>query len=508
MAEQMAELKGPDLKQGVPSAQLRHGTLLLGHADGEAVLVSRVEGECYGIGAICTHYSGPLAEGFAVGDTIRCPWHHACFSLKTRAALRPPALNDLPCWRVEEREARIFVREKIERRSAPPPPRNTPRSVAIIGAGAAGQSAAETLRREGYAGPITMFDANPSEPVDRPNLSKDYLAGNAQPEWIPLRDADWFAQHHVEVVRSEVRGLDARSRQVTPGDGTARAFDAIILAPGADPIRLDLAGPAGGPRVLYLRTLADSDAIIAAVSGGAKRVVVLGASFIGLEAAASLRARGLEVHVAAPDSRPLERVLGPELGDHIRALHEAKGVVFHLGRLAKGLDRGHVVLDDGSRLAADVVVAGVGVRPRTALSEAAGLRHDKGIVVNEHLETSAPGIFAAGDAARWPDPHTGQAIRVEHWVLAERMGQAAARSVLGARERFAAVPFFWSAHYDVTIRYVGHAPRWDRIDMNGAPADGECTMHYVVGGKTHAVATLSRDRENLEAEARIERAMA
>src|SRR5439155_14180633 len=223
---------------------------------------------------------------------------------------------------------------------------------------------------------------------------------------------------------------------------------AIILAPGADPIRLDLAAPAGGPRVLYLRTLADSDAIIAAVSGGAKRVVVLGASFIGLEAAASLRARGLEVHVAAPDSRPLERVLGPELGDHIRALHEAKGVVFHLGRLAKGLDRGHVVLDDGSRLAADVVVAGVGVRPRTALSEAAGLRHDKGIVVNEHLETSAPGIFAAGDAARWPDPHTGQAIRVEHWVLAERMGQAAARSVLGARERFAAVPFFWSAHYE------------------------------------------------------------
>ncbi|HEY8175604.1 MAG TPA: FAD-dependent oxidoreductase, partial [Gemmatimonadaceae bacterium] len=234
-------------------------------------------------------------------------------------------------------------------------------------------------------------------------------------------------------------------------------------------------------------------------------VVVLGASFIGLEVAASLRTRGLEVHVAAPDARPLERVLGAELGDLIRSLHEEKGVVFHLGRMAKSLERGYLVLDDGSKLAADVIVAGVGVRPRTQLAEAAGLRQEKGVIVNERLETSAPNIYAAGDIARWPDPHSGAAIRVEHWVVAQRQGQAAARNVLGANERFDAVPFFWSMHYDVAIRYVGHAERWDRTTIDGDPAKQDCAVKYLAGGKELAVATIHRNRESLEAELRMER---
>ena len=214
----------------------------------------------------------------------------------------------------------------------------------------------------------------------------------------------------------------------------------------------------------------------------------------------------LEVHVVAPEARPLERVLGPELGDFVRSVHEDKGVVFHLGRLAKSLEQGRLVLDDGSKLAADFVVAGVGVRPRTQLADGAGLRTDKGIVVDEQLATSAPGVFAAGDIARWPDPHTGQAIRVEHWVVAQRQGRSAARNVLGAGERFDAVPFFWSAHYDVTISYVGHAEKWDRIVVDGEPANRDCTVKYLAGGRELAVATVFRDRESLEAEFRMETA--
>jgi apoptosis-inducing factor 3 len=232
---------------------------------------------------------------------------------------------------------------------------------------------------------------------------------------------------------------------------------------------------------------------------------VLGASFIGLEVAASLRTRGLDVHVAAPEARPLERVLGPELGDLFKSLHEVKGVVFHFGRKAKSLERGHLVLDDGSKIAADFIVAGVGVRPRTELAEAAGLRLDKGVVVNERLETSAPNIFAAGDIARWPDPHSGGDIRVEHWVVAQRQGQAAARNVLGAGERFDAVPFFWSLHYDAAIKYVGHAERWDRTSIDGDPAKLDCTVKYLAGGKELAVATIHRNRESLDAELRMER---
>jgi NADPH-dependent 2,4-dienoyl-CoA reductase/sulfur reductase-like enzyme/nitrite reductase/ring-hydroxylating ferredoxin subunit len=508
MANPSSELAGPDLENGVAAADVREGSSLPGHAGGEAVLLSRVDGQCYAVAAACTHYGGPLSEGLIAGGTVRCPWHHACFNLRTGEALRPPALNDLTAWRVEERDGRVIVREKIERR--PPArrvPKRAPKSVVIVGAGAAGESAAETLRREGYSGPITMIDPDTSAPVDRPNLSKDYLAGNAQPEWIPLRPSSYFTEQEIDLLRGrDVRELDLGARRVTLSDSTERGFDALILATGAEPIHLDL--PGNGPRVMYLRSLTDSDAIIAAATGGARRVAVLGASFIGLEVAASLRTRGLEVHVAAPESRPLERVLGPELGDFVKSLHESKGVVFHLGRMARSLEPGHLVLDDGSKIAADFIVAGVGVRPRVQLAERAGLAVNKGVVVNERLETGAANVFAAGDIARWPDPHSGADIRVEHWVVAQRQGQAAARNVLGAGERFDAVPFFWSAHYDVSINYVGHAEKWDRTTIDGDPSTRDCAVRYFAGGRELAVATIFRDRESLEAEVSMERTTA
>ena len=231
----------------------------------------------------------------------------------------------------------------------------------------------------------------------------------------------------------------------------------------------------------------------------------MGASFIGLEVAASLRARGIEVHVVAPGARPMERVLGRQLGDFVRSLHEEHGVIFHLEDTATAIDDKKVTLKSGGKIDADLVVVGVGVRPRTALAENAGLDLDRGVVVNAYLETSSPGIFAAGDIARWPDPHTGESVRAEHWVVAERQGQSAALNMLGGREKFSAVPFFWSQHYDVSINYVGHAETWDELTIEGDIAARDCLLRYKRNGRVLAVASIFRDVDSLIAEVTMER---
>lgn len=506
-----SELTGPDLGGGIPESDLANGAMIVGHAAGEAVLLARNGDEIFAVAANCTHYGGPLAEGLLVGSTVRCPWHHACFNLRTGAAIRAPALNDITCWTVARRDGKIIVGEKIQT-SRPAPasrqgPVSPPASIAIVGAGAAGNAAAEMLRREGYEGPVTVFDSDRLAPYDRPNLSKDYLAGNAPEEWIPLHAPSFYQELKIELMLDKpVRSLDAAARRLTFEDGSTREFGAVLLATGASPIRLDIP-VSDGPEIRYLRTLEDSRAIIAS-AGGSRRAVVLGASFIGLEVAASLCTRGLEVHVVAPEARPLEKVLGPELGDFIREVHEKHGVIFHLGQTAVSVERGAVALSGGEKLEADLIVAGVGVRPNLQLAEQAGLAVDRGIVVDEFLETSVKGIFAAGDIARWPDAHTGQRIRVEHWVVAERQGQTAARNILGQRVRFADVPFFWSNHYDVAIGYTGHAEKWDEIRVDGSIADQDCAIRYRLGGRTMAIATMGRDLENLETERAMERAVA
>lgn len=496
-------LNGSDFSMGVPASAIT-ATPTPGHVDGQAILVTRLGGTCHAVGATCTHYGGPLADGYVADGTVRCPWHHACFSLRTGETLRPPALFDLPRWRVEEKDGKVFVRERINDPLPKRTPAHSPASVLIVGAGAAGNAAAETLRREGYEGPITMVDRDPDAPVDRPNLSKDYLAGTAQPEWIPLHDRQFYTDQRITIVRATVTKLDAKTRTVTLGDGKTHSAAAIIIATGTEPVHLRLEN-AGTP-LFGLRTLEDANAIVAAATApGASKAVVIGASFIGLEVAASLRARGLEVHVVAPEQRPLERVMGPAIGDFIRALHEEHGVVFHLGHTVESLGRNSAVLSDGTGIAADFVVAGVGVRPALAIAEEAGLAISHGIVVNEYLETSAPGIFCAGEIARWPDPHSGAPIRVEHWVLAERQGQTAARNLLGARQRFDAVPFFWCQHYDVVISYVGHAEQWDEIKVDGDLGARDATVTFHRGGKTLATATIFRDGESLAREAEMER---
>ena len=496
------ELSGPDLAQGISSSDLEDGGKLLGHSGGEPVLVVRKGEEIFAIGATCTHYGGPLAEGLVVGDTVRCPWHHACFSLRTGEAVRAPALNPVGCFRVEREGDRLIVREKIE--AAPRREASGPDPVVIVGAGGAGNAAAEELRRQGYGGRIVMIGLEAEVPYDRPNLSKDYLAGNAPEEWIPLHPRDFYDERRIELqLGARVTALDPQAKTVTFSDGRSLQYGALILATGADPVRLPLPG-SDRPHVHYLRTLADSRTI-AGKTKEARRAVVVGGSFIGLEAAAALRARNVEVTVVAPDERPLGRVMGPELGDFIRALHEEHGVRFRLGTKPKAIGEREVELESGEPVPADLVVIGVGVRPNIALAQEAGLAVDNGVLVDEYLETSAPGVFAAGDIARWPDPHSRQTIRVEHWVVAERQGQTAARNVLGRRERFDAVPFFWSQHYDVAISYVGHAQTWDSIEISGSLTDKSVTAAFRSGGRIAAVATIFRDRESLEAEHAMER---
>ena len=372
----MTDNKGFDFKAGVPLRQIPDGAIVAGHVDDDEIVVVRRGDEYFAVGAHCTHYHGPLADGLIVGDTVRCPWHHACFSLRTGEAVRAPALDAIGCWRTERHGDMVFVREKLDAPTAPAGPAThaAPRSVVVVGGGAAGLAAADMLRRLGYAGTLTMLSADAAPPVDRPNLSKDYLAGTAKEDWIPLRSPEYFTDNEIDLqLEARVASIDVRGKRVRLDNGTTHAFDALLLATGAEPVRLSLAG---APAILvhYLRTFADSRAIVTSVGASkSKRALVIGASFIGLEVAASLRTRGLDVHVVAPEREPLEKIMGPEVGGFIRGLHESKGVVFHLGATVARLDGRVATLSDGSTVDADFAVAGVGVRPNLALAEAAGL---------------------------------------------------------------------------------------------------------------------------------------
>jgi NADPH-dependent 2,4-dienoyl-CoA reductase/sulfur reductase-like enzyme/nitrite reductase/ring-hydroxylating ferredoxin subunit len=503
MGGQESKLTGPDLEAGIREADLEGETPLLGHAHGEPIVLVRRNTEVLAIGATCTHYGGPLAEGLFAGDTVRCPWHHACFDLRTGAPVRGPALNPIPCYEVAISDGTIRVGPKTGgpitlRRSS------SLRTIAIVGAGPAGESAAETLRREGYDGEILLFGADESPPVDRPNLSKDYLAGTAPEEWMPLRPPAFFGEQKIALsLGARVQSIDPVGHKLTLADGRDVAWDALLLATGAEPVRPPLPG-GDQPHVLTLRTLADSRAIIERATR-ARRAVVVGASFIGMEVAASLRGRGLEVHVVAPEKVPFERTLGPELGAFLKTVHEEHGVRFHLGQTVTAVEPDAVTLSGGDeRVTADLVVLGVGVKPSFELAQAAGLQVDRGIVVDDRLRTSAPSVFAAGDVARYPYAPTGEQVRIEHWVVAGRMGRVAALNILGGDLPFTAPPFFWTSQYDVSLSYVGHAESWDRIDVQGDLAARDATLAYRRGGQTLAVATVGRDRTSLDAEVAIE----
>jgi 3-phenylpropionate/trans-cinnamate dioxygenase ferredoxin reductase subunit len=304
---------------------------------------------------------------------------------------------------------------------------------------------------------------------------------------MELRGADYYREQRIDFrMGARAASIDVAGRTLALEGGDVLPWDALVIATGADPVRLTLPG---GERIQTVRTLADSRAIIARAEKG-KRAVVIGA-------------RGVEVAVVGREPVPLERVLGAEVGAFVRAIHEEHGVAFHLGRSPKAVEVDRVILDDGTALAADFVVAGVGVRPRTELAERAGLPVDRGILVDAELR-AAPGVYAIGDVARWPEHRSGERVRVEHWVVAQRHGEAVARTLLGMGGPYRVTPFFWSAHYDVTLNYAGHAPTWDRAVVDGSLAARDAAVHYYRGDKLLAVATLGRDRYALEVARRFE----
>jgi len=507
-----AAATGPDFSQGVPAADIPGEGTLAGRVGEEPVLVSRLGGRLFAVSGTCTHYGAALARGRAEGGTVRCPLHHACFDLRTGEALRAPAFASLDRWAVEEEGRQVFVRHRIgagQGAEEPAPaalivPAAGVGSILILGGGAAGFACAERLRRLGYDGALTLVTADTDAPVDRPNLSKDYLAGTAPADWIPLRDGAWYRDNRVNLcVGTEIAAIDPSGRTATSSTGERFAFDRLLLAPGAEPIRLSES--AFDPeRVRVLRSFADARAIAERAQSGV-RVAILGSSFIGLEAAAALRARGLDVSVVSTDDVPFEHSLGPEVGAFFQALHEAQGVVFHFGRVGVHYGGTTLRLDDGHQVAADFIVAGIGVRPRTALAAEAGLEVSNGVHVDEYLETSASGIFAAGDVALYPDPWVGGRTRIEHWVVAERQGQTAAANILGGRDRFRSVPFFWTEQYGTALRYVGHASGWDEVRVEGSIEAGEFVARYYAQGRLCASASVGRDDAALEDEVELER---
>ena len=470
MAEDETKPSGPDLTQGIALAELVDGGKLVGHVGDEQVLLVRRGTEVFAIGALCTHYHGPLVDGLVVDDTVRCPWHHACFDLRTGEALRAPALSPIACWFVEQSDGKVFVREKqarSKRKPAATAPRGGPEKIVIVGGGAAGFAAAERLRREQYQGSIVMLSNDAAAPVDRPNLSKDYLAGKAPEDWVPLRSDSFYSKNGIDLrLQTNVIGIDIRSREVTLDDGSRVAYDRLLLATGAEPVRLSIPG-ADQPNVLTLRSLADCRAIIEQ-AGTARRAVVMGASFIGLEVAAALRARDIEVHVVAPDRLPMERILGPEMGEFVRSLHESHGVVFHLEDTATAIEGKQVKLKIRrnarrpiSSLPASaydrgpVSPRGLGSRPIAVLSSTAILKQVR-------RGCLPPATLRAGPiraAVRKFASNIG-------WLPSVK-GRPRPSTCSGTARNSLPSPSSGASHYDLRINYVGHAEEWDEIGDRG-----------------------------------------
>ena len=493
----------PDLAAGIAVSEIPEGGMLAGRVGDEAVLLVRDGDDVRAFDGTCSHLGAPLEQGVVLDGAIRCPWHHACFDRQSGEALRPPAFDSLRRWTVLRDGDRIRVtapvtNEIVAHRSFAG---HSEPGFVIVGGGAAGYAAVHELRRCGHEGQITLVSADADLPYDRTLLTKDYLEGRFGEDRLPIARTTLDDLGVTVLPGTLATSLDPHSRLLHLADGHSLPYTSLLLATGAEPKRLDAPGT-DLPHVHYLRTLSDCRALIGACQAGL-RVVVIGGSFIGLETAAALTARGLRVTVITPDALPMEKILGAALARAILSVQTAHGVVFRTGAEVTAITTEAVQLADGSAVPAEIVVVGIGVAPRVDLARSAGLAVEDGVLVDRFLRTSAPDIYAAGDIARWPDPHSGQSIRVEHWVVAERHGQVAARNMLGGTEPFEAVPFFWSKHFDFSFRYLGHAEHWDDVAIEGDLDDRDATIRYRTGDRDMAAATVERDVEAL----RIEYAM-
>lgn len=487
---------------GKAQSLLDEGSMRKFEREGKAFVLARTHDRYFAFAANCSHWQGPLDQGVLHGETVMCPWHHACFELKTGARLEPPALNGIATYPVRLEDGDVVVTLT----KADPPALRTlssdVRDVVIVGGGAAGNSAAEELRRQGYQGAMTILSAASELPIDRPNVSKDYLAGKAKPEWMPLRDADWYSQRDIDLrLNTPVKSLNTQQHTLTLEKGGTVSFDRLLLATGGTPRRLPIPG-ADLKNVFTLRHQADADVLIEHAQKGAQ-VLIIGASFIGLEAAAALGERGLKITVVDMVKQPFERVFGAAVGKLFTAEHEKNGVTFHL---EAGLERlegenGAVTaatLKGGTFIPAEFVLMGVGVAPATDWLKDSGLAmdaKDRSLLVDTRLETSVSGIYAAGDIARFPDER-GERIRIEHWRVAQQHGIVAARNMLNIGESVhSRVPFFWTNQWDLSVQMVGHSEKWDSTVMRGSLDQREFIVFYLEGGDMRAAAASNRDTE-------------
>jgi NADPH-dependent 2,4-dienoyl-CoA reductase/sulfur reductase-like enzyme/nitrite reductase/ring-hydroxylating ferredoxin subunit len=492
----------PDFAAGVPAHSLSHKPLA-GQVDGKAVILVRAGGRICAVSGECTHLGAPLETGLVVGTEIRCPWHHARFSLETGEALGAPAIEPLSCYTIEERDGTVRVADRTYLKPSRVAAMDGG-AIVIIGGGAAGYACADMLARAGQGDRVTILSADADPPYDRTFCSKHYLTGEKSRAECMMPTAGLGLGHPPRVRTGvEVSSIDVAIREVVTVDGERIGYSALVLATGAEPM-VPVFNGSDHEGVYQLRTLADADALIEAAKT-AKTVAILGAGFIGLEVAASLRARDLDVTVVGAEQVPLASVLGEEAGRFVQSLHEAKAVRFRLDRKVVGYDGTSVTLDDGDMVQADMLIVGAGVKPRIALAKEAGLilaSDEDGIAVDGRFATSAEGVFAIGDVASYPDPRLNHSIRVEHWAHAQRQGQHLARVLLGNTEAaFRDVPFFWSTHHDIGIHYIGHVatPKVRRIE--GAIEDGEFAIFLREGGEDRALVTLERDLQSLEVEA-------
>jgi NADPH-dependent 2,4-dienoyl-CoA reductase/sulfur reductase-like enzyme/nitrite reductase/ring-hydroxylating ferredoxin subunit len=483
--------------------ELKDGEMKKVSLGGTDILLARVKGKYHAVGAHCTHYGAPLVEGVVSNERIICPWHHACFNAASGDVEEPPALDSLPCYEVRAEGENIIVSlpdETTDRRTPAMTRRDSSadaRTFVILGGGAAGYAAAQALREDGFKGRVLMITREDRTPYDRPNLSKDYLQGHAEPEWMPLRAEEFYAEHTIELLRGkEVARVEAAQKMITFTDGDTLTYDSLLVATGGTPRRLDVPG-SDLKNIFVLRSFADTDAIIEAALH-ASHAVVIGASFIGMEAAASLAERNLSVTVVAPGAAPFEKTLGPEIGGLLRQVHEARGVQFKLGAAAARFEGDgvvkRVVLDSGERVEADLVIVGIGVRPATDFLEGVELQRDGGVVVDENLR-AADGVYAAGDIAYFPSALTHERQRIEHWRTAQQQGRVAAHNMAGKEVEFDGVPFFWTRQFDAGLLYVGHAASWDEIIFQGDVSAQDFLAFYVKDDHVLAVAGMNRDRE-------------
>ncbi len=467
------------------------------------ILLARVDGKCSAIGARCTHYGAPLADGALVGNKVICPWHHGCFKAENGDLVEPPALDSLPNYplRIDGDDIYIKIPEDTSDRRIPPMIRRDTarddRVFAILGGGAAGYIAAQTLREDGFAGRIVLITRENERPYDRPNLSKDYLAGQAEPEWMPLRPDEFFDEHDIDVVLGKIAtNVDLASKTIVFTDGDTLSYDRLLIATGGVPRTLDLPG-ADLENIYSLRSFESADAIIDAAKG-AKHTAIIGASFIGMETAASLAKTGHSVTVIAPDAVPFERTLGPAIGGLFQRIHEKNGVKFRLGSGVVGFGGDgqvqNVEISSGEKIDADLVIVGVGVRPETSFLNGIDLHQDGGVITDKYLSV-ADDVFAAGDIVHFPDARTGESNRIEHWRTALQQGRVAAHNMAGIPTVYDSVPFFWTTQFDTTLNYVGHAKKWDEIIFRGNVSEDGFLAFYVSDFRVLAAAGVNRDKE-------------